>query len=394
MSIEGHLEIELYRNGPLVERAVIASSRSPGIARLFIGKTVQDVTQTVPLVFSICAMAQSFAATTACERALGLSDFKDVHVARQVIVLLEMAREHALRIALDWPGFLDERRAPAPGMQVKTLMKLPGQAGGALFDSGKAFAIGSRPVLRVKVIRKLGLQLYQLLEEQVFDEAPDAWKKRRDVDELRSWAGQANTVAAHLVQMVLDQNWAALGAAEAHFLPVVPDREMSGHIEQFSRDEFTSLALWKGRPCETGPLSRQKGQPLIKEILRTHGPGLLARLVARLCELATIPGQLSEALDDFPEPDALKTTRHDQARYGLAQVEAARGRLVHRVLVKNGRVDDYRILAPTEWNFHPEGPAAGALTKLKTANSDDLKAQAGLLINSIDPCVGFEVRLH
>ena len=46
---------------------------------------------------------------------------------------------------------------------------------------------------------------------------------------------------------------------------------------------------------------------------------------------------------------------------GLGWAENARGRLLHLVQLQGGRAALYRIVAPTEWNFHPDGPFAAAL---------------------------------
>ena len=48
-----------------------------------------------------------------------------------------------------------------------------------------------------------------------------------------------------------------------------------------------------------------------------------------------------------------------------------------------GRVQHYRVLAPTEWNFHPHGALATALAGL---GADDT-ASAQLLAAAFDPCV-------
>ena len=48
-----------------------------------------------------------------------------------------------------------------------------------------------------------------------------------------------------------------------------------------------------------------------------------------------------------------------------------------------GGVLDYRVLAPTEWNFHPDGALARAVAALAP---DDLDA-ARLLAAAYDPCV-------
>ncbi|WP_373507775.1 nickel-dependent hydrogenase large subunit, partial [Thiocapsa sp.] len=74
---------------------------------------------------------------------------------------------------------------------------------------------------------------------------------------------------------------------------------------------------------------------------------------------------------------------------GLGRVFAARGLLAHLVRVEDGRVRDYRILAPTEWNFHPRGVVARALESLPPGPEEQLRRQAELLITAIDPCVAF-----
>lgn len=64
----------------------------------------------------------------------------------------------------------------------------------------------------------------------------------------------------------------------------------------------------------------------------------------------------------------------------LAYVEMARGLLLHRVCVDGGHIADYRVLAPTEWNFHPHGVLAQALQHADAAD-------AQLLAAAFDPCV-------
>jgi hypothetical protein len=46
---------------------------------------------------------------------------------------------------------------------------------------------------------------------------------------------------------------------------------------------------------------------------------------------------------------------------GRALVETARGLLMHEIVLDGERIADYFIVAPTEWNFHPQGPLAGWL---------------------------------
>ena len=73
MTIAGRLDIDLTcRSGPSAS-ARIASRRPHGVTRMFRGRRPAEVASLVPLVFSVCGMAQGTAAATACERALGIA---------------------------------------------------------------------------------------------------------------------------------------------------------------------------------------------------------------------------------------------------------------------------------------------------------------------------------
>jgi hypothetical protein len=56
-------------------------------------------------------------------------------------------------------------------------------------------------------------------------------------------------------------------------------------------------------------------------------------------------------------------------------------------------VSDYKILAPTEWNFHPEGPLTRGLlgARVAEAAAPPVRRAVALLATALDPCVGFEL---
>ncbi|MBK1617110.1 hypothetical protein CKO42_01320 [Lamprobacter modestohalophilus] len=78
---------------------------------------------------------------------------------------------------------------------------------------------------------------------------------------------------------------------------------------------------------------------------------------------------------------------------GVGSAEAARGLLVHRVTMINGRVEQYQILAPTEWNFHPQGVVAQGLTAIARSGAEgaELERLARLYITAVDPCVDYKL---
>ena len=75
------------------------------------------------------------------------------------------------------------------------------------------------------------------------------------------------------------------------------------------------------------------------------------------------------------------------------------GRMLDRQVHDAGRSGSapsskQRILAPTEWNFHPQGAIARALAGLDGSDDNALRRQAALLIEAVDPCVGYRLRVQ
>jgi Ni,Fe-hydrogenase I large subunit len=108
------------------------------------------------------------------------------------------------------------------------------------------------------------------------------------------------------------------------------------------------------------------------------GKGVGARLVARLVELAA-------ALEAFGG-------RHGAVQLdgatAISWVDTARGLLVHRVALEGDRIAAYRIVAPTEWNFHPDGAFTQGAMALAADDTARLEREVRWLVASLDPCVG------
>jgi hypothetical protein len=78
---------------------------------------------------------------------------------------------------------------------------------------------------------------------------------------------------------------------------------------------------------------------------------------------------------------------------GYAAVETPRGRLYYRLMIGNdGQLLDARVLAPTEWNFHPAGPLVRALTGFRPGA--DALAAITRRAAAFDPCVSLRVAVE
>ncbi|SBT06787.1 Hydrogenase expression/formation protein HupK [Candidatus Propionivibrio aalborgensis] len=147
--------------------------------------------------------------------------------------------------------------------------------------------------------------------------------------------------------------------------------------------EMSRMPTWHGHSAETGAYARYGGDTV------TSCGAFAARWLARLAELETWAaggqnigtGGTASAVSVAPG-------------VGRALVETARGLLMHEVALENDRISDYRIVAPTEWNFHPQGPLPGWLIGRDCSNEVELRRFAAHAVAALDPCVRWELTLE
>ncbi len=366
--LEGRIQVRLNRGGGGALGAEIRSSRPQLAQRLMGGHTPEEAANLAGLVFSLCGRAQRVAAETACEAAQGPGAGAAPLPDRERTVLIELAQEHARRLLLDWPGCVPGGLPPDPS----TLVALRQAAA-----TPDRFADG----------------LEGLLNTRLLGESPRDWQGR-DLAGLDAWCADGGTLPARLL--------AGLGAgpdraaSHAPLLPPLADLGPGGlaalALEALDDPRFCARPLWLRRPAETGALARTRTHPLLAEWIRERRQGLGARLLARLIELARLPERL-RARDERTAVPAVVRGTCPQEGIGVAGVETSRGLLIHAVRLEDARVADYRILAPTEWNCHPQGALAEILAALD-GSDPDLEPNARLALLSLDPCVAFDLEIR
>jgi len=386
--IEGRLQIDLYPVAGQLNRVSIQSSRPLQVTRIFEGKTPQEVLVQLPLLFNVCGIAQATAAVQAFRQALVIAA-APVDAGRLLLIWMETAREHLWRILLDWPEFLgetaDARRAAPLHAMLPVFRK-------ALFTDGDAFSLQAELRVDSNTLQAQIDHLEELLASLVFGGSPARWLQIDEPGALHDWSIRNESIAARLLRTVSSQGWQGLGAADSGFLPDLSEDRLNRKLEAPDADRFIAEPVWNDRACETTPLARQYDCELIKLLCREYGNGLLTRLVARLVELALIPAAMRALVTQTGAASPVDVNPALPAGVGIGQVEAARGRLVHRVELDDGVVHRYQILAPTEWNFHPAGVVARGLALLP--DTAGLQRQAAMLINTMDPCVGYDLQVH
>lgn len=342
------------------------------LRRLTEGRRAAMLPDLLGALFSLCGAVHRLTARHAVAAALGLGP-TDADNARTTAVLRTATlRDHLQRLALDLPSRVPLGIAGASAWLAEAPMApLPASAWGP--EDGDELAAGLRRLAAWLAGHLLGAP------------APDWWRAWQN-DPTRAaarWAhGQDHPVA----------RWhaAVYERAESLRLPCRPLALLDGDpvrvraaMRELARAldadaGFAPRPLWLGGTAETGPWTR---------CLLPSGHAAdtaWLRLASRIADIARIAGD-EQAL------------RHGALALGdgegIAWSEMARGLLVHWVRLEPGsrdpalaRVQACRVLAPTEWNFHPDGGFAHWLSQ---AAPDAVSV--ALAAAALDPCVDFEV---
>jgi hypothetical protein len=163
------------------------------------------------------------------------------------------------------------------------------------------------------------------------------------------WPARWLATLAHQLEG-LRQPVVSLGASSAAAQTQVL-HELAGSLR--ASPDFALAPTQDGQPAETGCWTRA-ADPWVRPGREVYA-AVWMRHAARLAEVAHLAGPLGE---HWLALGALATGE----REGLGWCEMARGLLVHWLCLDgHGRIARYRVLAPTEWNFHPQGGAARLL---------------------------------
>jgi len=387
VNIEGQIEIDLTPQTTGLHKVLITSSRPVQAIRVMIGKSPEAALSSIPLLFNICGIAQARTAVQAISQNLNIQIPPDVEIARDMLVLVENAREHLTRLFIDWPRLFDME---INNSQLSILSQLLNDFKQSLFEQGNAFSLDSKLQLDTDSLRQQIDKLQQSLEQQVFKTNLEQWLSIDKLEELKKWSRDCDTQSASSINSIFEQGWESQGFSEIRPMPELELETLEQRFDAEDANQFIAQPDWQGNFYETTTLSRQWHQPLIIELNHHLKNGLITRWVSRLVELAQIPQQLNQLLNQL-ENNSPTEFKH---KPGIALTEAARGRLIHRVKIDKGAISNYQILAPTEWNFHPQGLITKSLENLSVDDPAQLEKMARLLINAIDPCVGYELRIH
>ncbi|MDX1593909.1 MAG: hypothetical protein R3298_06650 [Gammaproteobacteria bacterium] len=365
---EGRLEVLVRWDGERVVTAVPLSTRPVEACRVIIDRTGREALAIVPLLFSLCARAQTAAA------ALALAAAGDTNLRRTAetdrAVAVESVLESLWRLLHDLPRALGETARVEAFADVRREL---------LASLGAAWA-DAFPAALARLEMLLGTEV-------VGHDGPG-----EDADEYDAWLDGAATPVARWLGDLDASGYGAWGQGATPLMPARPGGEALRRLAErlVSEPGFARRPDWQGRPVETGALALRQEEPLVQRLRGARGHSCATRLAARLVDLRRlVDGLAGRAPLDLCGNVSLGD------RSGLGWVQTARGLLLHHAtLDASGRIAGYRVLAPTEWNFHPSGALARGLEAQPVASEAALRRGVGLAVLALDPCVAFDVALE
>jgi coenzyme F420-reducing hydrogenase alpha subunit len=391
--IKIQLEIDASGSGQPISAVQIHSSRNLAAGRFLQGRSVAEVQHLLPLIFSLCSTAHGCACIEAFEQAQQKSVSESLHQARHALVDMEIAREHLLHILLHWSTFLG--------------VVLPNGMAGYFTDlssqSVPLFNCADQITNEQRFARFLNTDWEQQLSSlearlgiDVLGISVEEWLSIRHYADLMSWLENHRSLASRMLRQIIGADWSSQCQSGIAALGELDESRLHQMLVSDQAEEFLARPEWQGQCRESTSLNRCEQTPLLRDLKQVFGNGLLPRVVSRLTELVSLPGRIRGRIE---QARASRKSQHNpssvqQRGQGLAWVEAARGRLLHRMIVEKGVLMSYQILSPTEWNFHPQGVVAAGLLQLPNAAEEELKQLASLYVGCIDPCVGYDLQIH
>ncbi|WP_341892089.1 hypothetical protein [Variovorax sp. YR752] len=337
----------------------ISGARPLLASRVARGRAAAELPAVLGALFTLCSHAHRSTAHRAVSAALGdpaLSTPADRSALRAAT-----ARDQILRIAHDWHRLLPGAPAGEPAL---TLRSCP------LWreDFGAAEQMAALP---------------EWLAHRWLMEPLHSWLAAHEADppgHVQRWCEQADTPPARLLRTQRRALQALATPAQPLRLLDQPLAQMPRLAQRMAEEPgFCARPDWHGVPAETGPWTRSV-DPLP---LPLHNAWM--RLIARLVDVLRLAAPSGR---DWLAEGALPLAPGE----AIAWTEMARGLLVHWVRLEDSpqgpRVADCRVLAPTEWNFHPQGVLAQTLATLR---GEEAIAQAARAAVAFDPCVEFMV---
>lgn len=375
--LSGQLNIKIKWREGVIERVDLTSSRPQKVTTLFHGKLLLDLLNLIPMLYSLCGIAQKAAALRAAESALDIKVSPVVDQGRNLLVQAETARELGLRLFTDW--YPDERGVKAELMkwfaEVKDEYDWALQLNPVSSRSGNSSGVADKlhAILEPALSKKTDFEITEMMEYDFWESSVLQSLK----PELKSFFSSSQLVELKRACPDLDIEDSTV------------QYKIAESLKSSRAYQFCAAPEINGEKFESSIYTRGLRLNQLKNNGFKRGfKALFFRLYALEKMLKTMPGKI--------ESGSESNLIHSDIT-GMGIVQAARGVLIHHMelddhSVSDSVITDYKIVAPTEWNFHPQGTFVKILEGSRV-NLEQLPILVESLIRLIDPCVGWQLEL-
>ncbi len=353
----GALRLQLLLDDSSIIGVEVTSTR-PQVYQLLHGKTPENVIKLVPALFSLCGMAQTAVAEAAIAAASNKAFVR--RSALEFSIACEAIQEHCWRLLLDWPKALGLTQLQVDFIRWHGMLREIGVAQGEL------------------------VTLKHEIESFWLGMPAKEWLQISELSDLEHWWSNAHSPAGKLFAMLakIEIEEESVKSLEVPLLPDWTALQAQSSCASMLNAEFVARPTWKVAPAETGALAYYTEASMLHHAMQSRQSRVLARVLARVYDmLQMLSGNFVGRLDYVGSHGT-----------GFAIAKTARGILMHKVLINADLVQDYWVVAPTEWNFHP----AGSLTAGLIGKKGDVKQLLQTVkrhVLSLDPCVEYELEV-
>ncbi len=417
--IEGEASVYFDMKDDMVDFATIAFPHFRGIESILKGKNALDALVITPRVCGICGHAHLMATVRAIEDAYKNAGYsielsKKVEIIREFTLVMEMIQNHFKWIYLT---IIPEVAKLSNSTQEQTPLK--GAYAASIASKAIAVFAGQWPHSSYMIpggITTDPTNIDLLKVESYMDELVGFFEKESigisldrflSFESCKDFANLDSDVSL-LESSLMDLNMNEKGFAYDRFLVIGEhlftkpsklkqtrafsiDSKYVNTVDAYSPDQvsYAKNAQYKNLFYETGPLSRAIASklPIVKNMHRRFKDSAYSRVMARVFELATLLQHAKKLLSeiDISQKSYLKNVDISKiTAKGVGVVEAPRGPLLHTINIKDGIIQEYKIVTPTQFNIGSstqENP-----TPAQKAMQGVTKQEALFIFRTFDVC--------
>lgn len=420
--IEGEASVQFEFENNHISFATIAFPHSRGMEAILESKPAMDALVITPRVCGICGHSHLFSAVRAIEsvyenggKALEIS--QKAEIIRELTLTLELIQNHLkwlymviypeLSHLLQRP-IADSCRlkgAYAASLATKALAVFAGQwphssymiPGGVTCDPTHVDVIRAEGFLD-ELIRWFEKELIGItLDEYIrFSSRKNFLKVTGDMEVIENMLKKANMQE----QGFSYDRYLAMGEHGFSKPSKLVNKRISKVDSKFvtleeaytiNEKTYAKNALYQKNYFETGPLARTMidGIPFIKQIYKNYRDSTYTRVMARSYEAALLLAHSKKLLQsiNLNEPSYIQPLKKiaTLSGEGIGIVEAPRGSLIHSVVLKNGIIEKYKLITPTQWNLSCGSPELAGPAQKAMIGADSIET-ATFTFRAFDVC--------